>query len=79
MHLYMEWAKTNRASRITKAAMREMLLIMKADELRAADKDSPLDKPWAEFWCRPAASVSDLDWDVMQEWLKRCGEATESR
>ena len=67
----MEWANENRASPITKAPMREMLQIIKADERRAAGVDSPLDTPWAEFLYRYAASVSDLDWDKIEEWLQR--------
>ena len=46
MQLYREWANPNRASFITKAAMREMLQIIKADERRAVGVASPLDKPW---------------------------------
>ena len=71
MQFYMEWADKTRASPITKAAMREMLQIIKVDERRAAGVDSPLDKPWAEFLYRYAASVCDLDWDVIEEWLQR--------
>ena len=59
MQLYMEWTNENRASRITKAAMRKMLQIIKANERRTG-VDFPLDKPWAEFLYRYAASVSDL-------------------
>ena len=59
----------NCASPITKTAMREMLRIIKANE-RRTDVDFPLDKPWAEFLYRYAASVSDLHWDVIEEWLR---------
>ena len=79
MQLYREWVNPNRASSITKAAMREMLQMIKADERRAVGVASPLDKPWAEFFYRYAASVSDLDWDRIEEWLQRWEEATESR
>ena len=48
MQLYMEWANKNRASPITKAAMREMLQIIKVDERRTG-VDFPLHQPWAEF------------------------------
>ena len=71
MQLHMEWANKNRSSPITKAAMREMLQIIKADERRTARVDSTLDKPWAEFLYRYAATVSDLHWDVLEEWLRR--------
>ena len=60
MQLYMEWANKNRASPITKAAMCEMLQIIKADERRIC-VDFPLDQPWAEFLYRYATSVSDLE------------------
>ena len=50
--------------------MREMLQIIKADERRTG-VDFPLDQPWAEFLYRYAASVSDLDWNVIEEWLRR--------
>ena len=71
MQLYIEWANKNRASPITEAAMREKLQIIKVDERRTAGVDSALGKPWAEFLYRYAASVSDLDWDVIEEWLQR--------
>ena len=70
MQFYMDWANKNRVSPITKAAMREMLQIIKADERRTG-VDFPLDQPWAEFLYRYAASVSDLDWNVIEEWLRR--------
>ena len=59
IELYIEWANKNRASPITKAAVREMLQIIKADE-RPTGKEFPLDNPWAEFLYRYAATVSDL-------------------
>ena len=74
----MEWANKNRASPITKAAMREMLQVIKADE-RPTGKHFPLENPWAEFLYRYAATVSDLRWNVIDEWLQRSGETTESR
>ena len=40
MQLYMECANKNRASPITKAAMREMLQIIKADERPTGKKNS---------------------------------------
>ena len=70
MQLYMERANKNRVSPITKAAMREMLQIIKADE-RPTGKEFPLENPWAEFLYRYAATVSDLHWDVIEEWLQR--------
>ena len=70
MQLYMEWANENCASPITKAAMREMLQIIKAVERRTG-VDFPLDQPWAEFLYRYAASVSALEWNVIEEWLQR--------
>ena len=66
MQLYMEWATKNSASPI----MREMLQIIKADERRTS-VDLALDQPWAEFLYRYAASVSDLDWSVIEAWLRR--------
>ena len=66
MQLYMEWANKNRAGPITKAAMREMLQIIKADE-RPTGKNFPLENPWAEFLYRYAATVSDLLWNVIEE------------
>ena len=47
-----------------------MLQIMKADERRTG-VDFPLDQPLAESLYRYAASVSDLDWNVIEEWLRR--------
>ena len=70
MQPYINWANKNRASPITKAAMREMLQIIKADERRTG-ADFPLDKPWVEFLYRYAASVSDLDWYGTEKWLQR--------
>ena len=70
MQLYMEWVKKNRASPITKAAMREMLQIIKADE-RPTGKKLPLENPWAEFLYRYAATVSDLHWNVIEKRLQR--------
>ena len=70
MQLYMEWANKNRASPITKPAMREMLQIIKAD-VQQTGKEFPLDNPWAEFLYRYAAFVSDLHWDAIEEWLRR--------
>ena len=70
MQLYMEWANKNRASPITKPAMREMLQIIKADEQQTG-KEFPLDNPWAEILYRYAAFVSDLHWDAIEEWLRR--------
>ena len=70
MQLFIEWANKNRANPITKAAMREMLQIIKADE-RPNCKKFPLDNPWAEFLYRYAANVSDLHWNVIEEWLRR--------
>ena len=67
----MEWANKNRASPITKAAMREMLQIIKADERHTAGVDSTLDKPLEEFLYRYAATVSDLHREVIEEWLRR--------
>ena len=75
MQLYMEWANM---TPITRAAMREMLQIIKADE-RPTGKEFPLYNPWTEFLYRYAATGSDLLWDVIEEWLRRWGEATESR
>ena len=71
MQLYMEWANKNRASPITKAEMREMLQIIKADERRPTGKNFPLENPWTEFLYRYAATVSDLHWNVIEEWLQR--------
>ena len=65
MQVYMEWAKKSRASPITKAAMREMLQIIKADE-RPAGKKFPLQNPWAEFFFCYASTVSDLHWNVIE-------------
>ena len=70
MQLYMEWANKNRASPITKPAMREMLQIIKADE-RPTGVAFPTDSPWTEFLYRYAPSVSDLDWDAIEQWLRR--------
>ena len=70
MQLYMEWANKNRASPITKAAMREMLQIIKSDE-RPTGKEFSLDNPWTEFLYRYAATISDLRWNVIEEWLQR--------
>ena len=70
MQLYMEWANKSRASPITKAAMREMLQIIKADE-RPTGKEFPLDNLWTEFLYRYAATVRDLHWNVIEEWLRR--------
>ena len=70
MQLYMEWANKNRASPITKTAMREMLQIIKADE-RPTGTKFPLENTWAEFLYRYAATVSDLRWNVIEEWLQR--------
>ena len=70
IQLYMEWATKNRASPITKAVMSETLQIIEADERRTS-VDFPSDQPWAEFLYRYAASVSDLDWNVIDEWLRR--------
>ena len=65
----MEWADKNRASPITKPAMRaltsEMLQIIKADE-QPTGEAFPFDSPWAEFLYRYAAFVSDLHWDVIE-------------
>ena len=47
-----------------------MLQIIKADERRTG-VDFPLDQPWAGFLYRYAGSVSDLDWNVIEEWLQR--------
>ena len=70
MQLYKGWANKNRASPIRKAAMREMLQIIKADE-RPTGKKNPLEITWAEFLYRYAATVSDLRWNVIEEWLQR--------
>ena len=50
--------------------MREMLQIIKADE-RPTGVAFPSDSPWAEFLYRYAPSVSDLDWDAIEQWLRR--------
>ena len=74
MQLYMEWVNKNRTIPITKAAMSEMLQIIKADE-RHTGADFPLNNIWAELLYRNAASVSDLDGDATEEWLGRLGES----
>ena len=62
----MKWANKNRANPITKAAMREMLPIIIADE-RHTGAEFPLEKPWAEPLYRYSASVSDLYWLVEEK------------
>ena len=66
----MEWAKKIRASPITKPAMEEMLQIIKVDE-RPTGVAFPSDRLWAEFLYRYAPSVSGMNGDAIEQWLRR--------
>ena len=78
LQLNTDWANKSRASPTRKPAMRDRPQIVKAHE-RQTGAEFPLDRPWAAFMYRSAASVSDLHWGVMEGWLRCWGEATESR
>ena len=50
--------------------MHEMPQISKVDG-RNIGADFPLKNPWTELMYRYATYVSDLQWDLSEDWLRR--------